>query len=236
MRLPRSFFAVDSRTLARRLLGQRLVRVLDGERLSGIIVEAEAYVGVRDRASHAFGGRRTPRNESMYSRPGTAYVYFTYGAHFCMNVVCGRDGVPLAVLLRAIEPEEGLDRMRALRLEAPKPPRRLEDDALCRGPGNLCRALGIDRALDGVDLVDGESVWIERARRRAWPQGAIAWTPRVGLGSCGEWTAKPLRAVVRSSRCVTRGFGSVGWRSAILGKKSARSADPPRPTGRAKMG
>ena len=107
-RIPRSFLAVDPEKLARRLLGQRLVRTLgDGTRLAGIIVETEAYLGVRDRAAHSFGGRRTPRNESMFARPGTAYVYFTYGMHHCVNVVCGRRDEPVAVLIRALEPVEG---------------------------------------------------------------------------------------------------------------------------------
>src|SRR5690349_21341655 len=88
--LSRSFYSTGSAQLAQRLIGQRLVRVLDGgTRLAGIIVETEAYVGVKDRAAHSFGGRRTPRNEAMYQQAGTAYVYFTYGMHFCMNVVCG---------------------------------------------------------------------------------------------------------------------------------------------------
>src|SRR5262245_61693000 len=115
-RLSRRFFSRDSETLAHALLGKKLVRVLqNGERLAGIIVETEAYVGVIDRASHPFGGRRTPRNESMYGRAGTAYVYFTYGVHHCVNVVCGRENEPVAVLLRALEPVEGLEAMRRLR-------------------------------------------------------------------------------------------------------------------------
>lgn len=201
MRADRAFFESGSRALARRLLGCRLVRVVDGTRLAGIIVEAEAYTGVRDRASHAFGGRRTPRNESMYARAGTAYVYFTYGSHFCANVVCGRVGEPQAVLLRAIEPTDGLERMRALRLGAPKPPSRLGDDDLGRGPGNLCRALSIDRALDGADLVTSGELWIEPGEPMA--SRAVEWTPRVGIGSRGEWTLKRLRVLIRKNRCVS---------------------------------
>src|SRR4051812_10784941 len=94
-RLQRPFFATDPVTLAPRLLGQRLVRTLDdGTRLAGIIVEVEAYLGIPDRAAHPFRGRRTPRTEAMYAKPGTAYVYFTYGSHYCMNIVCGRLNEP----------------------------------------------------------------------------------------------------------------------------------------------
>ncbi len=111
-------FASDPVTVARRLLGQRLVRVTDGRRLSGTIVEVEAYLGADDRAAHTFNGRRTPRNQSMYLSGGHAYVYFTYGMHYCLNVVCGAPGDGVAVLVRAIEPTEGLDLMFARR---PKP-------------------------------------------------------------------------------------------------------------------
>ena len=116
-RLGRRFYSTDSATLAQALIGRVLVRALeDGTRLAGVIVETEAYLGVEDRAAHAFGGRRTARNESMYGPPGTAYVYFTYGMHFCFNVVCGRRDEPVAVLIRALQPIEGMDRMLAHRL------------------------------------------------------------------------------------------------------------------------
>src|SRR5262245_59101823 len=114
-RLMRPFFATDPVTLAGRLLGQRLVRIRRGRRLAGIIVEVEAYLGVPAAAAPTYDGRRTPRNEAMYADPGTAYVYFTYGMHHCLNVVGGRRGEPVAVLIRAIEPVEGLATMERLR-------------------------------------------------------------------------------------------------------------------------
>ena len=114
---PRRFFVTDPVSLARKLLGCVLVRQLEsGERLAGMIVEPEAYLGIIDRASHTFGSRRTPRNESMWSKAGTAYVYFTYGMHHCMNIAAGRKGDPVAVLIRALEPIPGLATMRRLRL------------------------------------------------------------------------------------------------------------------------
>lgn len=188
MRLLRNSFSVPATLLAPRLLGCRLVRVLpDGARLAGIIVETEAYVGVQDRASHAFGGRRTPRNESMYGRPGTCYVYFTYGMHHCVNVVCSRRDDPQAVLLRALEPVEGIDLIRARR--GGKPP-----GSCCNGPGKLCEAMAIDRTLDGIDLAAGETLWIED---RPGGDPPVTTAARVGIGDKGIWTRRRLRWLVR---------------------------------------
>lgn len=196
-------YATDSIALARRLLGCRLVRVLaDGVRLSGVIVETEAYAGVMDRASHAFGGRRTARNEAMYARAGTSYVYFTYGMHFCFNVVCGEEDVPVAVLVRALEPVEGLDEMKRRRaagrnaLAAEK----IRATDLCSGPGKLCAAMGIDRELNGVDLVTDERLWIERGAA----VDAVEVGPRIGIGSAGDWVEKPMRFWVRGHGHVSR--------------------------------
>lgn len=209
----RRFFSVPADTLAPRLIGTRLVRVLDdGTRLSGLIVETEAYLGVTDRAAHSFGGRRTARNEAMYHHPGTSYVYFTYGMHFCVNVVCGRVGEPTAVLLRALAPSEGVDRMAALRgLDAADP---RAAAGLCRGPGNLCRAMAIDRSLNFVDLTVHPSLWIERTAVRGWAAGAslpgelrgvsVMTGPRIGISSAGEpWVSAPLRWFVAGHPCVS---------------------------------
>jgi DNA-3-methyladenine glycosylase len=127
------------------LLNKLLVR---GDR-AGRIVEVEAYAGAADPASHAFGGP-TPRNATMFGPAGHLYVYFTYGMHWCANVVTGPDEVVGAVLLRALAPVEGLEAMRVLRRHAPR------DRDLCSGPAKLCQAFGIDRALDGADLVTGD--------------------------------------------------------------------------------
>ena len=145
-RLPRRFFAADSRELAPLLLNKVLVR---GER-AGRIVEVEAYAGEVDPASHAFRGR-TARNATMFGPPGHLYVYFTYGMHYCANVVCGPDGEASAVLVRGLTPLTGLDAMRAARGAAAR-----VDRDLCNGPGKLCQALGLDRSFDGADLVSGD--------------------------------------------------------------------------------
>ncbi len=169
----------------------------NGARLSGMIVEVEAYAGVKDTASHAFGGRRGPKNEAMYAQPGTAYVYFTYGMHFCMNIVCGEVGQPLAVLLRALEPLDGVEVMRAARAAGQRKP--LRDTDLCSGPGKLCKALGINRDLNGVDMVKNAELWLELPRARV-PRSAMARTPRIGIGTGHGWAEKPLRWLIPGSK------------------------------------
>jgi len=155
-RFPRAFFARPATKVAPQLLGQLLVRrLVDGTRLAGTIVEAEAYEP-GDPASHSYRGP-TPRNEVMFGRPGHLYVYFTYGNHWMANVVTRRSGEGSAVLLRAVRPVEGIDRMSA---------NRGRDDLLqlCSGPGKLAQAFAISRELNGEDLVSGTVVWLERAK------------------------------------------------------------------------
>jgi DNA-3-methyladenine glycosylase len=187
-RPPRAFFRTDAATLARRLLGQRLVRQeTDGVRLAGRIVETEAYLGSVDKAAHTYGGRRTQRNAAMWGEAGHAYVYFTYGMHHCMNVVARGPEQPEAVLIRALEPTEGLAHLWPRRAAA----RRVTD--LCSGPAKLCQALAIDRALDGEDLLQSGRLWIERVRQRAVPWRQVVTGPRVGVAYAGEWAEAPLR-------------------------------------------
>ena len=197
-RAPRSFFTLPAQRLAPRLIGCTLVRVLeDGTRLAGRIVEVEAYAGIRDTASHAFGGRRTPKNEAMYARPGTAYVYFTYGMHFCMNIVCGGVDEPLAVLLRALEPVEGLGAMHSARAR-PGSSKPLQARDLCSGPGKLCQALRIDRALNSADLVTSPILSLELPKAPT-PSRALRRTPRIGIGIGHAWAEKPLRWALAGS-------------------------------------
>jgi DNA-3-methyladenine glycosylase len=190
-RLRASEYALRPEILARALLGCTLVRVDDdGTRLAGRIVETEAYCGPEDQASHARNGHRSPRNESMYGPPGLAYVYFTYGMHHCMNVVCGGPGEPLAVLIRALEPVEGLERMMRNRTGGKRRKSSLGERDLCSGPGRLCQALGVGRELDGLDLVTDHRMWIE-PRLREPPETVN--TPRVGVERAGDWALAPLR-------------------------------------------
>ena len=134
----------------------------------------------------------------MWGPGGHAYVYFTYGMHYCLNVVAGEAGVPTAVLIRAIEPIEGLELMYARRKFASR-----ESD-LCSGPGKLCQAMDIDRRLDGADLVEGKELFIERVRTRALPSQLISVGPRIGVAYAGLWAQKPLRFWVRGHLHVSR--------------------------------
>ena len=168
--------------LARALLGAVMVRELDGTRVAGRIVETEAYPGGDDLGSHSRGGRRTRRNGSMFLAGGHLYVYLIYGLHHCVNVVSGRVGEGEAILIRALEPVEGIEAMRRLRVGA-------RDRDLCRGPGRLASALAIDRSLDGIRLARRAGLWIEAGS----PPASIASSPRIGLGDVGPWAAKPWR-------------------------------------------
>jgi DNA-3-methyladenine glycosylase len=195
-RLPRAFFThSDVLHVARRLLGSLLVVAgPGGERCSGYIVETEAYRGPQDRASHAYGGRRTRRTETMYRIGGTAYVYFVYGMYHQFNVVTNDVDVPHAILVRAIEPQEGIELMRKRRPGLP-------DVRLTSGPGKLCIALAIDRTFDGADL-RGDRVFIEEGRDVA-PPGIVAG-PRIGVDYAQEWAKKPWRFWIKGNRFVSR--------------------------------
>jgi DNA-3-methyladenine glycosylase len=189
--LPPGFYARDTVTVARALLGQLLVSTVRGRRCLARIVETEAYVGPHDPACHAAGWRRTPRNEVLYGPPGLAYVYFTYGMHWCANVVTEPEGFPAAVLLRAAEPLEGLATMRRRRGRVP-------DLALAAGPARLTQALGIDRRLNGHRLASAP-LWIAagvpvRARQ-------VVAGPRIGIRVAADWK---LRFYVRDNPFVSR--------------------------------
>ena len=170
--LPRTFYARDPVVVARAVLGRLLVHDSPQGRVSGLVVEAEAYRGAGDPASHAHRGR-TPRNDSMFGEPGHAYVYFTYGMHHCLNLVTGGTGRASAVLVRALEPVDGLELMRERRSGV------TDDSRLARGPGNVARALGLTRAHDGQDLVAGPLWLSDRPARRGGLR--IACGPRIGI-------------------------------------------------------
>jgi DNA-3-methyladenine glycosylase len=178
--------------VARRLLGQILVSDVGGKRTAGRIVEVEAYVGPHDPACHAYGHRRTARTEQLYGPPGTAYVYFTYGMHWCLNAVTEADGYPAAVLIRALEPVAGIETMRRRRKTG-----RVPDRHLCAGPARLCEALGVTGVLNGVSLSRGPLRIVRPgARRRA----AVVTGPRVGITRAVDW---PLRFYIEDSPWVS---------------------------------
>lgn len=190
------FYRQDTVALSRALLGCVLHRKIGSRTLSGIIVETEAYLGANDPASHARRGLRSQRNESMYKLGGHAYVYFTYGMYHCMNVVAGEPDIAEAVLLRALEPVEGLDVMRENRPTAKR------DRDLCNGPGKLCMAMQIDRALDGASL-DRKPLWLT-GRAHAIDDDAIGVSERIGIDGSGHAAAWPLRFFLKGSPHLSR--------------------------------
>lgn len=187
--LPRSFYARPATAVAEDVLGKILVLEREGVTLAGRIVEAEAYLGVRDKAAHSFGGRRTQRNEVMWGPPGFAYVFFIYGMHFHLNLVTDAEGLPCAVLLRAIEPLLGEDVMRVLRGNPAKP------TSLTNGPGKLCQAFGISRAHNGLDM-SRHPLFLSDGP----PPSHIKRCARIGVDYAGAWAHRRLRFVDSDSR------------------------------------
>jgi DNA-3-methyladenine glycosylase len=196
-KLPRAFYSGDDVVgISRKLLGKILCSRTDGQVLKARIVETEAYCGRNDRACHAFDGRRTERTEVMYGRPGHAYVYLCYGIHHLFNVVTNREGVADAVLVRAVEPVEGIVEMAGNRGYAPDDPR------LTNGPGKLSQALSITSELTRVDLL-GNRLWLEKPDMSA-PDATIVATTRVGIGYAEEDANLPWRFYLKGSPWVSR--------------------------------
>ncbi len=193
MRLPQSFFEdEDVVELAKKLLGKRIVTKLDGVITSGIITETEAYEGVSDRASHAFGGRLTERTKTMYEQGGMSYVYLCYGIHHLFNFVTNKKGVPHAILLRAIQPEKGIKWMLMRRNKTKV------DTTLCGGPGTVSQALGITTKNNG-ELLSGKKIWVEETGISVKPQDIIAG-PRIGVDYAGKDAKLPYRFRLNSTR------------------------------------
>ena len=180
-KLPRSFYARETLVVARELLGMHLIHSRpEGEQV-GRIVETEAYKGPHDLAAHSARGRRTRRTEVMFGPPGHAYVYLIYGFWNCLNIVTAADGMPHAVLLRGLEPVRGITNT-------------------THGPGLLCRALHIDRALNGADLL-GDTLWLEKPARYRAPR--VGRGPRIGVDYAGDWASKPWRFFDKDSPYVS---------------------------------
>lgn len=201
--LPASFYRRDTEVVARDLLGCRLTRRLpDGSTRSVILVETEAYLGVKDRAAHTWNGRRTARVEPMWGEGGYAYVYFVYGMHFCLNVVTRRAGVPEAVLLRAGVPEALWSESR----RAPSlPSKKIPGFLLAAGPAKLCEYLHVTKELTGISL-SGPELILSRGPRARFD---VLTGSRVGVDYAGETAAWPLRFAVADCPAVT-------WRRRLL--------------------
>jgi DNA-3-methyladenine glycosylase len=189
--LPSDFYARDTEIVARELLGSVLECSSPEGTAAGRIVETEAYVGEHDLACHAAAGR-TRRTAPLYGAPGTAYVYFIYGVHWCVNAVTREEGLPSAVLIRAIEPLSGIQLMRARRPAAKR------DVDLTNGPGKVCAALGIDARHNTIPLTGRELRILEGT---PVPDAAVQITPRIGITECADW---PLRWIVADSPYVSR--------------------------------
>ncbi|HVF30932.1 MAG TPA: DNA-3-methyladenine glycosylase [Pyrinomonadaceae bacterium] len=196
VRLSRAFFTRrDTLRVARDLLGKLLV-VPDenGTRVSGMIVETEAYLGEIDKAAHSYGGRRTLRNEATYAEGGHVYVFFVYGMYYQLNLVTGLADHPHVVLIRGIEPVEGIQIMRERRGA-------MKETNLTSGPGKLCIAFGITRDLNGEDLM-GDRIWVEDHRN--FQKTEIAIGPRVGIDYAEEFAEMPWRFWVKGNAFVSR--------------------------------
>jgi DNA-3-methyladenine glycosylase len=189
--LPVAFFRRPTEVVAQDLLGMVIVSTAGDELTTARIVETEAYLGYDDPASHGYLHRRNARNQALFGPPGSWYVYLSYGMHWCANLVCQRTGLASAVLLRALEPLDGLDVMRRRRGPVP-------DRELCSGPGKLCQALGIMRNLDGRGMAESE-VMVHRPRSNE--ENTIVVTSRIGITKAADW---PLRFVVAGSPWLSR--------------------------------
>ena len=196
VKLERDFFTrTDTLGVARDLLGKLLVvPTPDGRRVSGMIVETEAYLGEIDKAAHSYGGRRTARNEITYADGGHVYVFFVYGMYYQLNLVTGLVDHPHVVLIRAVEPVDGIEIMRERRGE-------MKDKNLTSGPGKLCIAFGITRDLNGEDLL-GDRIWVEG--HRDLKKKEIARGPRVGIDYAEEFVDEPWRFWVKGNEFVSK--------------------------------
>ena len=194
VRLGQEFFDQQCKELAIALLGTLLVRRVDGQLVSGKIVETEAYLGTIDQAAHSYKGKRTSRNEAMFMKPGTCYVYSIYGIHNCVNISSCGEGA--AVLIRALEPVDGIEKMRELRGNFAG-----EEHHLCRGPGNLCKALNITKDQNEQDIISSNEIWVEMYESKQ----QVCSSSRIGVNYAGlEWSSKPLRFYVMDSVAVSK--------------------------------
>lgn len=192
------FFDVPCVLLARSLLGQILIRIQGSQRISGRIVETEAYLGLEDKAAHSFNGKRTERNEAMYMRPGTAYVYNIYGMYCCLNISSQGEGC--AVLVRALEPLEGIHLM--IENRSKNSTKQPKDKDMTNGPSKLCQALAISKSeFNKMDVTTSKSLWLEPGDTVL--DRDIVSCARVNIGYAEEWEHKPLRFYILGNKCVS---------------------------------
>ena len=203
-KIPREFYTRgDTLEIARELLGKLLVvPTATGERVSGMIVETEAYLGAIDKAAHSYRNRRTTRTETMFAVGGTAYIFFIYGMYYQFNVVVGAIDTPHAILIRAVEPVENIEIMRTRRnAKSKNPNQQMLDKNLTSGPGKLCIALGVDRTFNNEDLL-GKKVWLEEFK--AFSDSEISSGKRIGIDYAEEFAEKPCRFWLKDNLFVSR--------------------------------
>lgn len=197
MKIPDSYYHSDDVVaLSRDLIGKYLFTSFDGVVTGGYIVETEAYAGVVDRASHAYGNRLTPRTQTMYMQGGVAYVYLCYGIHEMLNIVTAAEGRPHAILIRAINPTTGIDMMQYRRNMAVVKPN------ITSGPGSVAKALGISRKINAISL-QSETLWLED-RGLSFKDDEVAAVPRVGVDYAGEDAKLPYRFYVKGNPYVSK--------------------------------
>lgn len=197
-RLAREFFLQPTLSVAKSLLGKVLVRVYKGKRISGKIVETEAYIGPRDRASHAYLGKRTKRNRAEFLIGGHIYIYLVYGMYWQLNISTEKEGVPTCVLIRALGPQEGIEEMVFLRGVTPNELRNLTN-----GPGKLCQALALDSSFYAEDLCQSKRIWLEDGEKIK--ERDIVKTSRIGIDYAGPyWSKIKWRFYIKGDEFVSR--------------------------------
>lgn len=199
-KVKRGFYNRDAIIVAREMIGKTLVHDMNGQRITGMIVETEAYMGIDDKASHSYGGKRTPRVEVMYGHPGFSYVFMIYGMYYCFNAITKKQGNPQAVLIRAVQPLEGMEWMAQRRFNQPygqlAANRRRN---LTNGPGKLCAAMAIDCSFNGIDLC-GDRLYLEHEKNQGF---TIIETQRVGIDYAQEARKYPWRFYIKDNDCVS---------------------------------
>ncbi|MEH7456002.1 3-methyladenine DNA glycosylase [Bacillus pseudomycoides] len=204
MKAPPSFYEGDTLEVAKNLLGHKLVHIVDGIKRSGFIVEVEAYKGPDDKAAHSYGGRRTDRTEVMFGAPGHAYVYLIYGMYHCFNVITAPIGIPQGVLIRALEPADGIEEMKIARYDKVDITK-AQYKNLTNGPGKLCRALGITLEERGLSLQSNE-LYIELVpeAEHLSSQYEIAKGPRINIDYAEEAVHYPWRFYFQKHHFVSK--------------------------------
>lgn len=191
----RDFFKKDAVDLAKRLLGKKLIRNVEGKKITSIITETEAYVGPEDKGSHAFNNKRTKRTETMFKEGGHAYIYLIYGMYNCLNVVCAEKDKPEAILIRSIEPLDNLDYIKKQRnIKSNK----IKD--LTNGPGKLCQALNIDTTLDGINLLSNNELYIEDNDLKP----KIVSAKRINIDYAEEYVHKFWRFYIKDNKFISK--------------------------------